>query len=98
VVSAQHGHLVAEHQDLDILRCVRASERASSASQLSTRASIRYASRNVTAGDHGCASDGGDGEVPRLAANAQVTSHVRVLGTHTRDEQRDSRDDHRDAQ
>jgi hypothetical protein len=41
VVSAQHSDLMAEHQDLDVLGGVGA---GSSASQLNTRASIRYAS------------------------------------------------------
>jgi hypothetical protein len=38
IVAAKYGDLVPEHQDLDVFRCV---DRASSASQLSTRASVK---------------------------------------------------------
>src|SRR5215213_3042985 len=59
-----------------------ASARASSASQLSTRASIRYASRKATAGDHAARAVDGGCEVGPLALNALVRGCVTVLGTH----------------
>jgi hypothetical protein len=59
VVSAQHGDLVTQHQDLDVLG---ASERASSASQLSTRVNVREASRKATADDHAVLAVEGDVE------------------------------------
>src|SRR5919107_853174 len=57
-------------------------ERASSVSQLSTRASIRYASRRATARDHAARAAHGEREVHRLTAIALVEGRVRVLGTH----------------
>jgi hypothetical protein len=50
VAAAQHGDLVPEQQDLDVLA---ASDRMSSASQDSTRVRIRYESRRATASDLG---------------------------------------------
>jgi hypothetical protein len=60
-----------------------ASDRASSASQLSTRVRIRYASRKATAGDHAAWAADGDGEVGLLALNALFRGCATVLGTHS---------------
>ena len=59
-------------------------DRASSASQLSTRTSKRYASRKVTVGDH-AGRGSGCGRGPRLVAKALIRRRDRVLGTHKQD-------------
>jgi hypothetical protein len=61
-VSAQHGDLVTEHQDLDILGCLGSGEQRS---ELSTRANVWYASRKATARDDAARAMDGNREVAR---------------------------------
>jgi hypothetical protein len=69
---------VTQRQDLDVLGCV-----GPGANQLSMRASIRYATRKATTGDHAAGADDGEREVGPLTAILLVKGRVRVLGTHT---------------
>jgi hypothetical protein len=68
---------VTEHQDLDVLGCVGACEQRQPAQHA---ASIRYASRKATTGDHAARAAHGEREVGRLMAIALVGGRVRVLG------------------
>ena len=63
------------------------SERASSASQLSTRASIKYASRTATPGDHAASVLDGDAEVGQLRRHwsATVTRFSALTGRTSED-------------
>ena len=73
-VDSRSLHHAADHRDrATSRRCyVSSSERASSASQLSTRVRARYGSRKATVRDHAARAVDGDGEVGPLALNALV--------------------------
>ena len=79
VASTQDGDLVTEHQDLDVLGCIRASEQRQPAQQTGEEQigeSEGHSRRSCCAG---C----GPGPRGRLSEKALVRRHDTVLGTHT---------------
>ena len=78
VASTQDGDLVPEHQDLDVLGCIRASEQRQPAQQTGEEqigGSEGHSRRSCCAG---C----GPGPRGRLSEKALVRRHDTVLGTH----------------
>jgi hypothetical protein len=71
---------VPEHQDLDVLGCIRASERAAPASSADGRRADRRVARPQR---RSCCAGCGPGSRGRLPEKALVRRHDTVLGTHT---------------
>ena len=78
VASTQDGDLVTEHQDLDFLGCIRASEQCQPAQQTGEEQIGESEGQSRRSCCGGC----GPGPRGRLSEKALVRRHDTVLGTH----------------
>ena len=77
-MSAQHGDLVAEHQDLEVLGCIGSSEQRQPAEHAGERQVCELNSH----GERSCWAAGELRLRGRLAAKAMIRGRDAVLGTY----------------